>query len=93
MSWTCGETVLEWLDCQRAKETTMAGKKNATKKKKLTLDKETVKTLTDKDLEGVAGGIRPGGGGGHGVVSAACNITVTKPPSPFGNVSNVSCIC
>jgi hypothetical protein len=62
----------------------MAAKKKTSTKKKLTLDKETVKKLTDKDLEGVAGGRKPAGGG-HGTASyQTCNMKCNSDKSACG---------
>jgi hypothetical protein len=60
--------------------------KKPAKKKKLTLDKETVRKLTDKDLGGVAGGMKAQPGktteGCNSIQT--CNMKCQTDPSACG---------
>ena len=58
----------------------MAAKKKSasgTKKKKISLDKETVKKLNDKELGDVAGGAKP-----QADSYMSCNMRCTSAPPP-----------
>lgn len=58
-----------------------AKKKPATKKKKLTLDKDTVRKLNDKELGGVAGG-RAAAADSYRTCNMKCNSDPTACKCP-----------